>query len=445
MKMRFSSKALRLVKLSVLFLIGSQILFITPSYAQKDWKLYVKTLVSSLAENRKPAGQVYVHLLRDESNRQIYYPFMETVRKVMINEFRVKGYVVSTTPVNADSYIMTTFLERPDGLFLNALQLDAEDGSTVLGSTAVEIPVASLPEHWDKRSLRDLAYELVVKLGQKLFAQKARIILGEFSGGYNKKDAYVSEFSFAMKDYIKEELTKSGGFVILTPSRGKGRDDSAAILTGHYIASANDIIFRLILQKGQQPRREIANVSTEFGKASVPPGMAIFPQNVETASQNTDIKDDETDYSTGVPITVWLNKRSGIYYNNDKLVINLRPQVDCYARVYYIQSDGAVVQIFPSNAHESGFLKKGPVYEVGGKDDDVDLVITNETVGQEFIKVFAARVPIDDSSIPKDVIRGANVLGIRIKYRSLKESLARGIHVSRKKLLPAAEVKLLVK
>ena len=445
MKIRFYPKAARPVKLSVPLFIGCQLLFLSPTYAQENWRSYVKDLVTKLVENQKSGGRIYVHSIRDESNRQIYYPFMKTIGKVMAKEFRNKGFVVGPTPANAGAYVMTTFLEKPDGVFLNASLINAEDGSTVLSSTAVEIPATGLPEHWKERTLRDVAFELAGKLEQKLFAQKIKIILGEFSGGYKKKDTFVSEFSATMKGYIKEEMIKSGTFVILSLSKKRGGDESIGTLKGRYVTAGNDIIFRLILQKGGKRQKEIANVSTKFPSRSVPQGMAIFPPNIKIAKQNTDVKGDKTGYSTGVPVSVWTNKSSGIYRDNDKLIVYIRPDRDCYARVYYLQSDGTVVQIFPSHEKESGFLRRGLTYEVGGKEDDVELVVSDETVGQEFIKVFASRLPIDDSFIPKEFIRGANVYVIRKKYRGLRDSLTRAIKMPRRKLLPAAETKILVK
>ena len=445
MKMRFFVKFPLFARLFILFFIGSQLLFPSSSHARGDWKVYVKELVTKLVENQKPGGRIYVHSIQDESNRQIYYPFMKTARKVMENEFGNRGFVVNPAPSGADNYVMTTFIERPDGLFLNASLVNAEDVSTVLASTSVEIPVTGLPEQWNERSLRDVAYELVGKLEQELFAQRMKIIFGEFSGGHKEEDRYVSDFSATMMGYVKEEMTKSGTFVIISLSKKRGGDESVGTLKGQYRAAGNDIIFRLILKKGGKRQREIANVSTTFPTRSVPQGMPIFPQNTEIAKENTDVQDDTNGYSTGVPINVWINKSSGIYRNNDRLIVYLRPEEDCYARVYYIQSDGTVVQIFPSHEKESGFLKKGLAYGVGSKEDDVELIVLDETVGQEFVKVFASRLPIDDSFIPKEFIQGANVFKIEGGYRNLQGSLARGLNMSRRKLLPAAEVKLLVK
>jgi len=370
---------------------------------------------------------------------------MATIRDSLANEIRKGGIDIQSTPTRAEYYLMVTFLERPDSLFLNGSLLDAKDGSTVVASGAIEIPVKKLPPYWKKRSLHDVAYELTGKLEEKLFAQRASIVLGEFSGGKEKRDAYVSEFSTTMKGYIKEEMIKSGVFVILSPSKEHRGGGDAATLTGHFIVTADDVIFRLVLLKGKRNRREIANVSAQFKKDTVPQGMPMFPGNINIVSQNTDHNNDKESFDTGVSLRAWINKESGIYRNNDKLVVYLRPEEDCYARVYYIQSDGAIIQTFPSSDYDPGFLKKFRTYGVGGKKDDVELLITDETVGQEFIKVFASRYPIDDSSIPREFIRGPNVYRVRGKYRGLQESLARGLKVSRRRLRPVAEVKLLVK
>jgi len=443
--MHNSRKKTSILKLLAFIFIFSSLVFLSPSYAQKDWKDYVKDLAGTLVEGRKPGGHIYIHSFRDESNRQAYYPFMKTVGKVVANEIRKRGFVVSPTPMSVESYVMTTFLERPEALFVNVSLVDSIDGETVLASTSGEIPIITLPQSWKERSLRDVAYELTGKLEQRLFAQIVKIIFGEFSGGHTKSDAYVSDFSATMRGYIKEEMIKSGTFVLLAPSTQKSEDKHVVKLTGHFTIAEDDIIFRLILTKGKAERREIANVSTQFAKRSIPHGMAVFPQNIEIASQSTERRDDEISYDTRIPVHVWTNKSSSVYYNNERLVVYLRPEEDCYARVYYIQSDGLILQAFPSNDYEQGFLKKGVRYGVGGKKDDVELVISDETRGQEYIKVFAARYPIDDRYVSRDFIRGAKVFRIRSGYRGLQESLARGLAIQRRRLIPVAEVKILVR
>lgn len=448
MNIPFSARTPPFLKRLVLGFISSSFFFflsVHPCPAQNNWASYVTDLVVRLVDGQKTGSRIYVHSLRDESNSQAYYPFMQTVGKALANEIGKRGFIVGPGPTGVDCYVMTTFLERPGALFLNASLISAEDGSTVLTSASVEIPASSLPARWKERSLRDVAYELVAKLEQRLFIQKIKIVFGEFSGGHSKEESFVSEFSSAMRGYIKEEMSKSGTFVILAPSARQNGDEAVVTLKGHFTVAEEDVIFRLVLQKGLRERREIANVSARFSKLAIPHGMAIFPNNIYVASQNTDTESDETGSATGVPIQVWTNKSNGTYRNNDRLVIFLRPEEACYARVYYIQSDGAIVQVFPSNAYESGFLKKGTVYGVGSEADDVELIIGDQTTGQEFVKVFASRHPIDDASVPREFIQQANVFRIRSGYRGLQESLARSLEITKRRLLPSAEVKILVR
>jgi len=248
-----------------------------------------------------------------------------------------------------------------------------------------------------------------------------------------------------LRGYIEEEMMKLGTFALLTPAKQRNVDKTVSTLNGRYRVTGNDIRFRLILQKGETVKKEIANVSTKFTTSSLPPGMAIYPPNPAAAKENEEpFQSKKKTPGTGIPIRVWTNKRSDIFHDNDDLIIYLQADEDCYARVYYIQSDGAVLQPFPSNPYEAGRLKKGKTYGVGGNEDEVSLRISDETVGQEFIKVFASRIPIDDAAIPKTFIRGVNAFKVSGGYRTVREGL-RAVKMFKKKLVPAAEVKILVK
>ena len=193
-------------------------------------------------------------------------------------------------------------------------------------------------------------------------------------------------------------------------------------------------------------QKEIARSSVKFITQSVPNGMELIPQNIAIASKSTDSKNPKEDIQSEVPIDVWVNKSNSIYHKDDRLIVYLRPEDDCYVRAYYIQSDGAVLQIFPTDPGESGFLKKGQEFGVGGEEDNVELICTDDTLGQEFVKVFTSRNPFDDSFTPRQFIEGANVYQVRAEYKDLKRSLTRGLKIKDKSktVVPAAEVKLLI-
>ncbi|MCD6327441.1 hypothetical protein J7M28_07800, partial [bacterium] len=69
--------------------------------------------------------------------------------------------------------------------------------------------------------------------------------------------------------------------------------------------------------------------------------------------------------------------------------------------------------------------------------------INDKTIGQEFIKVFAARHKIDDSLLPKKYIQG---VGYQMQggYEALKSGIGfKGLDM-KQKVLPVAEIKIRV-
>jgi len=103
-----------------------QLIQTPPSHAQKDWKVYTTEFVDELMKTQKAGGNIFVSAIQDESRRQIYYPFMETVQKTIVITLREKGFVVNSNPVNADRYVMSTFLEQPERLFFKRIHSGCE-------------------------------------------------------------------------------------------------------------------------------------------------------------------------------------------------------------------------------------------------------------------------------------------------------------------------------
>jgi hypothetical protein len=206
----------------------------------------------------------------------------------------------------------------------------------------------------------------------------------------------------------------------------------------------NEVVLRLKVIKVSSGH-EIANASSRFSLGVVPSGVGMFPPNETQAKESADeIKTDAISKTPTQTVAVWVNHDDRNYRDGDPLTVSLRPDTDLYVRVYYVQSDGAICQIMPSRSGETGYIRKGYVYEIGGTQDDVELTISDETVGQESIKVFASHGPIDDSSLPKRFIGGANVSCLDDNYQKLTETLTRALKM-KYRVRPASEVKILVR
>ena len=145
---------------------------------------------------------------------------------------------------------------------------------------------------------------------------------------------------------------------------------------------------------------------------------------------------------TSMAVLVGVNHENRVYQAGDPLVIYLRPSKDLYARVYYVQSDGSICQILPYGS-STGFLRGGRTYAIGDVGDDIEMTITDSTLGQETIKVFASLGQIDDSHLPHGFRAGQQLNCDVTDYKELKERITRGLRL-KYTVRPVAEVKILV-
>jgi len=417
--------------------------FPTPGYGQDGWREPVDSLVARVIGGVEKGQRVFVSSLIDLSHEGTYYPFMSQIQHVMEEEVEKHGVVISHTSARADFYLLPTFAVEPSRLALNASLQSLDGARKELAS--VEIPADSLPTGWRHRSLQDVAYELTGKLEEQLVGQRLAVVDEGFSGGQRQGDGFVSELSTTMTDYLNEELVKEKNFVLLQPSDQHAVGEWAE-MHGRYLLEGDYIRFRVSVAKRRKGggTRDVAVVSARFPLMAIPAGMKIFPDNQEVAARYVDEKNDPGGYKTNVPFRVWTGKSKGVYRKNDRLVVHMRSEVDCHVRVFYIQSDGNIYQIFPSNPYEQDFLRAEHTYDIGGSNDDVELVITGSTFGQESIKVFASTAPISDGAQSMEFLQDVHLFRIQAGYRKLEAELAEGLNISNKRLLPVAETKVLV-
>jgi len=107
-------------------------------------------------------------------------------------------------------------------------------------------------------------------------------------------------------------------------------------------------------------------------------------------------------------------------------------------------SDGVICQIQPSSVGDAGFLTAGVVHTIGSKDDVVELIITDDPIGQEVIKVFASLTPIEERFLPTKYIEGVDYACMEGGYKSFKSGMTRGLKMKRS-IHPVNEIEILVK
>ena len=426
--------------------------------AEKNWQNLLEDSIVTLLTGLDRGAPVFVEAPVDASRENAYYAFANRLQPVIVSRILREGYHNVPSPLAAKLFLRTKFNVSGAGLTLVPSLVDAISGAPV-ATTMVDLPASALPDSWNQRSLRDIAHELAAKLARArgvLFRFNVPVVIEKIVGGTASDDGFISEFGIAMQGYLREELGHFSNLRPMSMSAGAVPGVKPYRLHGHYQVTGSDVILRLALLDADGSL-EVANVSSRFAVNRVPATLHLLPPNDQVAARSEDsvldartttVESDTTsepgqnNEKPRTQLAIWTNKEDPVYFNDDTLVVYLKPEQDLYAKAYYVQSDGSVCEIFPIKGGD-GFLKGGEIRSIGDQNDLVELVISDETVGQEVVKVFTSSAPIDDRNIPKEFIDGPNVFCMEGDYGSLTAGLTRALK-KRARVRPAAEFKILV-
>ncbi len=418
--------------------------------AEKNWQRVLEDSVITLLSGLDPGAPVFIEPPVDSTRENAYYPFANRLQSLIVSRVLVGGYHSVPSPLSAKFYLRTKFSVSNVGLVLTPSLVEASSGA-LTATMVVDLPASTLPDSWNQRTLRDIAHELAGKLARArgvVFRFGLPVVIEKIIGGTSVDDGFISEFGIAMRGYIREELGRFNNLQPMTMAAGAVPGINTYRLNGHYQVSGSDVIVRLALLD-PEASVEVANVSSRFAVNLVPSTLRLLPPNETVAARAEDPGDnglatesvEEKDKQLA-QLAIWTNKEDPVYFNDDTLIVYLKPEIDLYAKVYYVQSDGGVCEIFPIKGGD-GFLKGGEIKSIGDQNDLVELVISDETVGQEAVKVFTSSAPIDDRNIPKEFIDGPNVFCVEGDYGSLTKALTRALK-KRARVRPAVEFKILV-
>ena len=403
--------------------------------ASSEWESALHERTVELAAGLEQPTKLYIGTPIDTSRERRYYPFLDSVRHSLEVDMVSHGFHVVKNPGSADAHLRIEFLVESDALSLD-LHLVAPVTGQLLKTSRARIASTNLPKNWTHRDLKDVAFELTGQLEELMFGQKVRLIIGEISS----ETGLVSEFSDRLAGHIREELGRLNMFEIKSPA---STGSNLYELGGNFLMSNQEVLIRLSLTH-LDSREEKATVSSRLAINSIPQGVSLFPENKITAEQSVDVpigqRDDERPM---IQIAAWVNHENHIYQSGDNLVVYLRPAQDLYMRVYYIQSDGTICQLMPFGRNQTGYARKDRIRSIGDHNSEVELIIDDSTTGQETIKVFASRGPIEDEDMPRRYETGSALSCIVGGYEVLVDQLTRALKANYR-IRPVAEVKIRV-
>jgi len=401
------------------------------SIASDEWEIETNKFIKKFSEqinNQK----VYLSLNKYSINSSEFIPFINTLEKVIKASVNSSDSSITSQFGQHNVWLNVDYTKTAEGIFLHGLAQDAAGNQIAENNHTLKSNM--LPSNWSKRELKDVAYEVSGKFDQELYGQKINAIFDGISGGQSETDNFISDFTQVLGDYMVAELTKIPSLSI------KDKDaDSYKLYSfkGKFKESGDEIFLTFTLTR---PNGTIvSSVNSKVLITSIPAGMSLYPANKKTA-----VSFFERSRVVNPPVSLWVNHKDRVYRDGDRLEVNIRPNVNSYIRAFYVMSDGAICQIFPTNERDGTFLKGGQVHTIGKKGDSIELFITDETKGQETIKVFASQNPIPSEFLPTQYTDGVDLACTDQGYKSLRKGVQNALN-GNNGILPIEEINILIK
>ena len=413
-----------------LFSVGTQVSFAT-------WDNKISQFVNDIVNVNPQEGSVYVSEILDSSQNRIYLPFSNRIHEVLSSSLIKSGISVTNKYFDANLVLAISYTKSFKGLSLYGSVMNSEGKNISSGSMFLKSE--ALPSNWQNRSLRDISYEIAGKFDEQLAGQRVNAVISGLTGGKSNSDEFISDFTVAMNQYMVEDLNNLPSIIVKDKSN---INQQVNRLKGRFRVGGNKVNLNYKLSKSDGT--VIATASTEFTMStSIPQGMSMYPSNKNIVKDTFDNIDPN---EGGISVAAWVNHESAVYRDGDRLEISIRPDVDAYIRVFYVTVDGTICQIKPISEKDLGFLSAGTIHVIGGKADNEleELIITDETIGQETIKIFASLTPIEERFLPIKRVEGVDYACMDDDYKSLKIGMAKALQ-KRRNIYPVNEIKILVK
>lgn len=282
-------------------------------------------------------------------------------------------------------------------------------------SSASSLPAPSGTE--GGAGLNDLFRSVVDELTQISRVQgemgrPIRAVLGEIS--YRNTD-YGSPLSLFLKERLREQLTRSGDFVLVaTPRlRGIGGISKPKLVTALAESSGADVVITgnywdtpegidLFVSMRERSGDTLLGVSRCLLPSSVLPKQPSAPANLEAARLNELIFEERiappsaADPANGLKVEVWTDRGKGaIYSEGEELNIMLRVSHDAFIRLYYTDAKNQTYQIFPNSYRPEGRVRAGTVLTIPGPDDRFAFRV-KPPFGVESLTALASHKPFKD-------------------------------------------------
>ena len=134
-----------------------------------NWTSLVDVFTSDIS-GKVSNGSVFVMPIVDSSSNDIYLPFTEQLRTVLMSSLESNNISITTNLLDYQFLLKSSFKKSKEGLFLNAEIID-KNGNKVLNKF-LNLKGSDLPTYWKQRRIKDIAYEIAGKIDKEIPAQR---------------------------------------------------------------------------------------------------------------------------------------------------------------------------------------------------------------------------------------------------------------------------------
>ncbi|MBX7150775.1 DUF4384 domain-containing protein [bacterium] len=372
-----------------------------------DYNKKNKTYYALAVLDRQVAGQALRAEITDKNAR--YKNFLEQ-GKVL---FKNKSYYEAIEKMQ----ICISELERMDRQ-LKKLRIIQPDETFEAGISKIseESEISGIIDAIGKdeaNSNLDITVALLVYKLYRSFGDHAAntsVVFGNFNYQNTKMS---SAFTAYLKEKIEVELAKIGQAKVIgskkvsqyLQSHGIQFDGTAeglasisgadATIIGSYWELDDKIEIRTQIVT-RVTGENIGSANLTFPEKSIPKSISYRPENFSQIQSDLELlKDDKR--NSNLKLVIWTDRGDGgVYKENEKLLIYLKSNQDCYVKVIYHDAGGNNIQIFPNTLSDKSFkMRADNVYTLGGSDTPFEFTVA-EPFGTELIKAFASTEPFPE-------------------------------------------------
>ncbi len=235
-----------------------------------------------------------------------------------------------------------------------------------------------------------------------------RAVIGEIN---YRNTEFASPLSLFIKNRLRQELFRSGNFVLVDAPRVRGVDGitksppvfapvaaggAEVVINGNYWESPEGV--ELLVSIRQEQGEVLGVARTHLPSRMLPQNIAIIPANLREARLNEAIEDGIAPLSaaqvTGpLKVEVRADKGAGsIYSEGEQITFMVRVDQDAHVRLYYTDANNQVYQIFPNQYRTDDRIRGGQVIAIPAPEDKFAFQV-KPPFGVETVTALASRKP----------------------------------------------------